>query len=92
MSASSADLKAQGNVLFIAKNFAEAEKKYTGAIEASTETADPKGLAVLYANRSACRLSLKRFVYRQMRCATRPIYPVHRYMDADADATKVSDI
>jgi stress-induced-phosphoprotein 1 len=69
MSASSANLKAQGNVLFIAKNFAEAEKKYTGAIEASneTETADPKGLAVLYANRSACRLSLKRSVNRQMR-------------------------
>ncbi|KAJ7917037.1 hypothetical protein B0H13DRAFT_2322820 [Mycena leptocephala] len=62
MSASSADLKAQGNVLFIAKNFAEAEKRYTGAIEASNETADPKGLAVLYANRSACRLSLKRYM------------------------------
>ncbi|KAJ7679115.1 hypothetical protein DFH06DRAFT_505391 [Mycena polygramma] len=59
MSISAADLKAQGNALFGQKNFAEAEKKYTAAIEAS---ADPKGLAVLYANRAACRLSLKRYM------------------------------
>ncbi|KAJ6512834.1 hypothetical protein C8R45DRAFT_961512 [Mycena sanguinolenta] len=56
------DLKAQGNALFGAKNFAEAEKKYTLAIEASDETADSKELAVLYANRAACRLSLKRYM------------------------------
>ncbi|KAJ6507819.1 hypothetical protein C8R47DRAFT_1099640 [Mycena vitilis] len=59
---SAADLKAQGNVLFGQKNFGEAENKYTQAIEASGDTADPKGLAVLYANRAACRLSLQRFM------------------------------
>ncbi|KAF8176592.1 hypothetical protein K438DRAFT_1727120 [Mycena galopus ATCC 62051] len=58
--ASPADLKAQGNALFGAKDFAEAEKKYTGAIEASDD--DGKALAVLYANRAACRLSMKRYM------------------------------
>ncbi|KAJ7707342.1 hypothetical protein B0H17DRAFT_918085 [Mycena rosella] len=57
---SSNDLKSQGNALFSAKKFKEAGKKYTEAIEAGDEAADPKGLAVLYANRAACRLSLKR--------------------------------
>jgi hypothetical protein len=59
---SSADLKAQGNALFSAKKFKQAEKKYTEAIEAGDEEADAKGQAVLYSNRAACRLSLKRFV------------------------------
>ncbi|KAJ6545090.1 hypothetical protein DFH09DRAFT_1040591 [Mycena vulgaris] len=59
---SSAELKAQGNALFSAKNFGQASKKYTEAIEAGDEATDPKGLAVLYANRSACRLSLKRYL------------------------------
>ncbi|KAJ7238574.1 hypothetical protein B0H12DRAFT_1137244 [Mycena haematopus] len=57
-----ADLKAQGNALFGAKNFAEAEKKYTAAIEAGDEANDSKVLAVVYANRAACRLSLKRYM------------------------------
>lgn len=56
------ELKAQGNALFGVKNFAEAEKMYTKAIETSDDD-DSKGLAVLYANRAACRLSLKRFVH-----------------------------
>ncbi|KAF7374502.1 TPR-like protein [Mycena sanguinolenta] len=68
------DLKAQGNALFGAKIFAEAEKKYTLAIEATDEATASKELAVLYANRAACRLSLK------------------RYMDADADAKKATDL
>ncbi|KAJ7471542.1 hypothetical protein B0H11DRAFT_2283214 [Mycena galericulata] len=59
---SSTELKAQGNALFIARNFEAAGKKYTEAIEASDEAANPKGLAVLYANRAACRLSLKRYM------------------------------
>ncbi|KAJ7649864.1 hypothetical protein FB45DRAFT_778793 [Roridomyces roridus] len=59
---SSAELKAEGNALFSAKNFKEASKKYTEAIKASNEAADPKGLAVLYANRAACLLSLKRYM------------------------------
>ncbi|KAJ6507815.1 hypothetical protein C8R47DRAFT_1208842 [Mycena vitilis] len=58
--ASAADLKEQGNALFAAEKFAEADNKYTEAIGAHN-AADPKGLAVLYANRAACRLSLKRF-------------------------------
>ncbi|KAJ7745657.1 hypothetical protein B0H16DRAFT_1726704 [Mycena metata] len=58
----SAELKAEGNALFSAKKYKEAEQKYTGAIEAGDEVADPKGLAILYANRAACRLSLKRYL------------------------------
>ncbi|KAJ7679123.1 hypothetical protein DFH06DRAFT_1165781 [Mycena polygramma] len=60
MDISAADLKEQGNALFAAKKFAEADNKYTGAIGAHN-TADLKGLAVLYANRAACRLSLRRY-------------------------------
>ncbi|KAF7374501.1 TPR-like protein [Mycena sanguinolenta] len=56
------DLKAQGNALFGAENFAEAEKKYTLAIEATDEATDSKELAVLLANRAACRLSLQRYM------------------------------
>ncbi|KAJ7707357.1 hypothetical protein B0H17DRAFT_1000430 [Mycena rosella] len=59
---SGAELKAQGNALFSAKNFKEADKKYTQAIQIGDEAADPKGLAVLYANRAACRLNLKRYL------------------------------
>jgi len=81
---SSAELKAQGNALFSAKNFQEAENKYTKAIQAGDEAADPKGLAVMYANRAACRLSLERFVFI---CGSTI---VDRYMDAVSDARKVS--
>ncbi|KAJ7707341.1 hypothetical protein B0H17DRAFT_1191857 [Mycena rosella] len=59
---SSSDLKLQGNALFSAKKFKEAGKKYTEAIDAGDEAADPKGLAVLYANRAACRMSLKMYL------------------------------
>ncbi|KAJ7476239.1 hypothetical protein FB451DRAFT_1246238 [Mycena latifolia] len=59
---SSAQLKAQGNALFSAKNFKEAAKKYAAAIKAGDEAVDPKGLAVLYANRAACQLSLKSYL------------------------------
>ncbi|KAJ7472851.1 hypothetical protein FB451DRAFT_1367684 [Mycena latifolia] len=62
MSSAAAELKAQGNALFSDKDFAEADEKYTEAIQASDEAIDPKGLAVLYANRAACRLSLKRYL------------------------------
>ncbi|KAJ7145127.1 hypothetical protein C8R43DRAFT_1012912 [Mycena crocata] len=58
----SADLKAQGNALFGAKQFKEAGDKYTEAIQAGDEATDPKGMAVLYSNRAACRISLKRFM------------------------------
>jgi stress-induced-phosphoprotein 1 len=85
MSIASADLKTQGNALFAAKKYGQADKKYTGAIESST---DPKELAVLYANRAACRLSLKRFVHRNI--LHKALHPSGRYMDADTDATKVS--
>ncbi|KAJ7471541.1 hypothetical protein B0H11DRAFT_2040437 [Mycena galericulata] len=59
---SSTELKAQGNALFVARNFEAAGKKYTEAIQVGDEAADPKGLAVVYANRAACRLSLKRYM------------------------------
>ncbi|KAJ7679114.1 hypothetical protein DFH06DRAFT_1465300 [Mycena polygramma] len=76
MSISAGDLKSQGNALFGQKNFPEAEKKFTRAIEASDDVfgSDPKGLAVLYANRAACRLSMK------------------RYEDASSDATKATQL
>ncbi|KAJ7270795.1 hypothetical protein C8J57DRAFT_292412 [Mycena rebaudengoi] len=57
-----AELKTQGNALFIAKDFKQAAQKYTEAIAAGDEAADPKGMAVLYANRAACRTSLKRYM------------------------------
>ncbi|KAJ7745655.1 hypothetical protein B0H16DRAFT_1889279 [Mycena metata] len=72
----SADLKGQGNALFAAKNFAEAEIKYTKAIAATDEAADSKELAVLYSNRAQCRLSLKR----------------PALMDAERDATKATEL
>ncbi|KAJ6545092.1 hypothetical protein DFH09DRAFT_1367685 [Mycena vulgaris] len=61
---SSAELKAQGNALFTAKKFEKADKKYTEAIQKVGDEAanDPKTLAVLYANRAACRLALKRYL------------------------------
>ncbi|KAJ7081780.1 hypothetical protein B0H15DRAFT_853503 [Mycena belliarum] len=59
---SSAESKAQGNALFNAKKFKEAGEKYTEAIQVGDEATDPKGLAVIYANRAACRLSLKRYL------------------------------
>ncbi|KAJ7707351.1 hypothetical protein B0H17DRAFT_1281052 [Mycena rosella] len=56
---SSSDLKSQGHALFSAKKFKEAGKKYTEAINAGPRR---RGLAVLYANRAACRMSLKRYL------------------------------
>ncbi|KAK0446162.1 hypothetical protein EV421DRAFT_1792770 [Armillaria borealis] len=51
-----AKLKEEGNALYVKKNFASAIAKYTKAI-----AIDDKN-AVLYANRSACHLSLKRYL------------------------------
>ncbi|KAJ7024759.1 hypothetical protein C8F04DRAFT_1130487 [Mycena alexandri] len=72
----SGDLKSLGNAFFGAKDYVEAEKHYTRAIEASGNEDGPKGpgLAVLYANRAACLLCLK------------------RYMDAERDATKATKL
>lgn len=49
-------LKEEGNKLFVKKKFAAAAIKYTEAIALDGQN------AVLYANRSACRLSLKQFL------------------------------
>ncbi|KAJ7168556.1 hypothetical protein C8R46DRAFT_1092029 [Mycena filopes] len=57
----SGDLKSRGNAFFTAKDYLEAGKQYTKAIESSGAEDDPRGLAVIYANRAACLLSLKRY-------------------------------
>ncbi|CAK5268196.1 unnamed protein product [Mycena citricolor] len=72
------ELKAEGNALFNAKNFAAAEAKYAAAILASEQDSDDKTRAVLHANRAACRLSLKRRAWR--------------YMDAVDDATRATHL
>jgi Flp pilus assembly protein TadD len=53
-------LKSDGNALFVAKKFLEAEAKYTEAIEL-----DPDN-AILYGNRAACHLQNQRSVYRRV--------------------------
>ncbi|KAJ7649894.1 hypothetical protein FB45DRAFT_731788 [Roridomyces roridus] len=77
---SSSQLKAEGNTLYVAKKFKEASKKYTEAIQASDEAVDPKGLAVLYANRAACSLALKSSIEWLV------------YMDACDDANKATKL
>lgn len=51
------ELKAEGNKLFGRKKYDQASIKFTKAIELD------RGNAVLYANRAACYLALKRFVF-----------------------------
>ena len=48
-------LKAEGNALFVKKDFAGAYKKYTEAL-----TYDDQN-AILYSNRAACSLGLSRY-------------------------------
>ena len=47
-------LKDEGNTLFSKKNYGAAYEKYTEAIE------EDRNNAILYANRAACSLNLKR--------------------------------
>ncbi|KAJ7285310.1 hypothetical protein C8J57DRAFT_1462276 [Mycena rebaudengoi] len=70
-----AELKLQGNALFNARNFAQADRRYTEAITMALNATvpdpnaiipnatelDPRGTAVLYANRAACRTALGRY-------------------------------
>jgi len=49
-------LKDEGNVLFTQKKFAQADAKYTKALGADDT------IAVIWANRAACRLSTRRWV------------------------------
>jgi tetratricopeptide (TPR) repeat protein len=53
---SSASLKEEGNALFTKGEFQKASEKYTKAIELDCQN------AVLYANRAACALNLKKLV------------------------------
>ena len=56
-------LKAQGNEHFVRGEFLEAEKLYCDSIELEkSQTNDNKILHILYTNRSAARLSLKKYV------------------------------
>ena len=50
-------LKSDGNKLYTKKDFAGAYDKYTEAIAAGGEN------AILYANRAACSIGLKEWVY-----------------------------
>jgi Flp pilus assembly protein TadD len=50
-----ARLKAEGNALFVKKDFAGAYKKYTEALEHDGKN------AILYSNRAACSIGLKRY-------------------------------
>ena len=51
------ELKAEGNELFRQKKYDQAAIKFTKAIELDGSN------SVLYANRAACHLALKRFVF-----------------------------
>jgi len=52
-----AELKSEGNKLFGQKKYDQAAVKFTKAIELDRSN------AILYANRAACYLALKRFVF-----------------------------
>ncbi|TFK52145.1 hypothetical protein OE88DRAFT_1657225 [Heliocybe sulcata] len=54
-------LKDEGNSLFARGNYQAALEKYTEAINATTGNDEEDKVAVLYANRAACRLNLKRY-------------------------------
>jgi stress-induced-phosphoprotein 1 len=75
-------LKEEGNALFVQKDFVPAILKYSEAI-----TLDGNN-AVLYANRSACRYSLKQSVCSVLRCFLQADHNF-RYLDAKSDALKV---
>jgi hypothetical protein len=77
-------LKAEGNALFVKKNFKGAYKKYTEALKHDEKN------PILYSNRAACSLGLNRYAYVSMRVQVRGLIKAHkRYLDASADATKV---
>ncbi|WFD08035.1 Hsp90 cochaperone [Malassezia vespertilionis] len=54
-----AELKAQGNASFAAKDYENAIKHYTSAIDAANQSGEKDGLHVLYSNRSASHAGLK---------------------------------
>ena len=54
-----AELKAQGNASFAAKDYASAIQHYTSAIEAAKSTGEKDGVHVLYSNRSASYAGMK---------------------------------
>ena len=77
-------LKEEGNTLFVAKMYKQALAKYSQAIEKDADN------AVLYANRAACNLSLKRWAIAWLSLIqTRLTYDACRYKDAHSDAKKV---
>jgi hypothetical protein len=51
-----AELKDEGNKLFVAKKYEQASRKYSDAIAKDASN------AVLYANRAACALNLQKYV------------------------------
>jgi tetratricopeptide (TPR) repeat protein len=78
-----AGLKAEGNELFGRKKYDQAAIKYTKAIELDGNN------AVLYANRVACHLALKRFVFPHNINFNQTFDDFSRRDDALSDAKKV---
>ena len=60
VSAQTASLKDEGNVLFSKKDYQAAFDKYGAAIVSMKGVTDKKFAAVLYGNRAACCLSMER--------------------------------
>lgn len=54
-----AELKAQGNASFAAKDYEKAIQHYTAAIEAAKQSGESDGVHVLYSNRSASYAGMK---------------------------------
>jgi tetratricopeptide (TPR) repeat protein len=77
------ELKEEGNQLFRLGKFDQAAIKFTKAIELDRSN------AVLYANRAACHLALKRFVFPYTIDLTQTFDDFWRHEDALYDAEKV---
>lgn len=54
-------LKKEGNALFVDKKYAQAREKYSEALQVGGDN------ALLYSNRSACRMKLKKYVLTYFR-------------------------
>lgn len=73
-------LKAEGNTLYTQGDHNDAIKKYTAAINIVSDN------AILFANRAACRLALKQFVYVSAFPPPPPLVPVFNSVAAGTNA------
>jgi Flp pilus assembly protein TadD len=77
------ELKAEGNELFRQKKYIQAAINFTKAIQLDRSN------AVLYSNRAACHLALKRFVSPRNINFSQTFDDFRRHDDALSDAKKV---